>query len=71
MLERALNFAHTGNTRVLSRRLMDHFWLSMGIVYDGVPSISPSLGISTESNQLVNVNADLWLGSLGSYPAGS
>ena len=60
MLERALNFAHTGNTRVLSRRLMDHFWLSMGIVYDGVPSISPSLGISTESNQLVNVNADLW-----------
>jgi hypothetical protein len=40
MLERALNFAHTGNTRVLTRNLMDYSWLSLGCIIDGFPALS-------------------------------
>ncbi|KAG2030241.1 hypothetical protein BDR03DRAFT_1017336 [Suillus americanus] len=40
MIERALNFSHTGNARVLSRRLMDRAWISLSIIHDGLPSIS-------------------------------
>jgi len=40
MIERALNFSHTGNACVLSRRLMDRAWISLGIIHDGLPSIS-------------------------------
>ncbi|KAG1721838.1 hypothetical protein EDB19DRAFT_1917044 [Suillus lakei] len=40
MVERALNFSHTGNARVLCRRLMDRAWISLGIIHDGLPSIS-------------------------------
>ncbi|KAG9309436.1 hypothetical protein JVU11DRAFT_10690 [Chiua virens] len=40
MLERTLNFAHTGNAQVLCRGLMGPAFLSLGIVNDGFPCIS-------------------------------
>lgn len=40
MFERALNFAHKGNARVLIRNLMDRSWLSLGCLIDGLPCIS-------------------------------
>ncbi|KAI5993850.1 hypothetical protein EDC04DRAFT_2910694 [Pisolithus marmoratus] len=40
MLERTLNFAHTGNAAVLSTRLMDRAWLSLGLLSDGFPALS-------------------------------
>jgi hypothetical protein len=40
MLERALNYAHTGNAQVLCRRLMNRAWISLGLIHDGLPSIS-------------------------------
>ncbi len=43
MLERALNYGHTGSTRVLSRQLMDYTWISLGCVYDGFPTLSRKL----------------------------
>ncbi|KAF8422582.1 hypothetical protein L210DRAFT_931249 [Boletus edulis BED1] len=41
MLERVLNFGHTGNAQVLVKRLMDRAWLSLGLLMDGFPCISP------------------------------
>lgn len=40
MFEHILNFAHTGNARVLIRNLMDRAWLSLGCLADGMPCIS-------------------------------
>jgi hypothetical protein len=40
MLERTLNYAHTGNAKVLCTKLMDRSWLSLGLLNDGFPSIS-------------------------------
>ncbi|KAI6038204.1 hypothetical protein EDC04DRAFT_2896712 [Pisolithus marmoratus] len=40
MLERTLNFAHTGNAAVLSTRLMDRAWLSLRLLSDGFPALS-------------------------------
>ena len=42
MLERVLNFAHTGNAQVLVKKLMDPAWLSLGCLLDGFPCISPN-----------------------------
>ena len=39
-LERTLNYAHTGNARVLTKGLMDPLWLSLSVIHDGLPSIS-------------------------------
>ncbi|KAI6043289.1 hypothetical protein EDC04DRAFT_2600330 [Pisolithus marmoratus] len=40
MLEQMLNFTHTGNTAVLSTRLMDWAWLLLGLLSDGFPALS-------------------------------
>lgn len=53
VLERTLNFMHTGSTKVLMRSLMDGLWLSQGIVVDGFPAFHPRLAglLSLESPQ--------------------
>lgn len=43
-LERTLNYAHTGNAKVLTRGLMDPLWLSQSLVYDGFPCLSTIIG---------------------------
>jgi len=43
-LERCFNFAHTGNSKVISKSLMDPLWLSLGITNDGHPALDPTLG---------------------------
>lgn len=40
MLERTLNFGHTGNASVLIRKLMGPARLSMGCLTDGLPCIA-------------------------------
>ncbi|KAG2063879.1 hypothetical protein BDR04DRAFT_1163227 [Suillus decipiens] len=61
MIERALNFSHTGNARVLCRRLMDRAWISLGIIHDGLPSISNAFVAygSLSTGKLV-IRQELW-----------
>ncbi|KAG2146603.1 uncharacterized protein EDB93DRAFT_1250884 [Suillus bovinus] len=61
MVERALNFSHTGNARVLCRRLMDRSWISLGIIHDGLPSISDAFVAygSLNTGKLV-IRQELW-----------
>lgn len=61
MLERALNYAHTGSARVLTKRLMDRAWLSLSVVNDGLPCISNSfIQAGSLSSGLVTVRRDKW-----------
>lgn len=46
-LERSLNYMHTGNAKVLTKALMDPLWLSLSLVQDGLPCISPILVMSS------------------------
>ena len=39
-LERALNYAHTGNTKVVTKALMNPLWLAPALIRDGLPSLS-------------------------------
>lgn len=61
MLERSLNYAHTGNGRVLMRKLMDPAWISLGCIADGLPCISEIL-ISHPSffQKSINVVMNKW-----------
>ncbi len=58
IVERALNYAHTGNAKVLCRPLMDPFWVSLGIIYDGFPSLS-SLAV-IEYGGAVSIRKSAW-----------
>jgi hypothetical protein len=43
ILERALNFAHTGNTRVLCKEAMQYMGIAQALVQDGMPTFWPGL----------------------------
>lgn len=43
LFERVLNFAHTGAAHVLQKSLMDRTFLSLGIIFDGFPSLSDKI----------------------------
>jgi len=43
VVERSLNFLHTGNTAVLLTRLMTPLWTSLGLLRDGWPCFNPEL----------------------------
>ncbi|KAF8422585.1 hypothetical protein L210DRAFT_852504, partial [Boletus edulis BED1] len=61
MLERALNYAHTGSSRVLTTMLMDRTWLSLSVVTDGLPCISSSfIHAGSLSSGLITIRRDKW-----------
>ncbi|KAF8122097.1 hypothetical protein EV363DRAFT_1405218 [Boletus edulis] len=61
MLERALNYAHTGSARVLTRRLMDRAWLSLSVMQDGLPCISNSfIQAGSLSSGLISIWREKW-----------
>ncbi|KAI6102263.1 hypothetical protein F5141DRAFT_1135721 [Pisolithus sp. B1] len=59
-LERALNFSHTGNPKVLSRGVMDPLWLSLSCVADGMPCLSPLVYTSSTENEMLRVRRSDW-----------
>lgn len=61
MLERALNYAHTGSARVLTRTLMDRAWLGLSVVNDGLPCISSSfIHRGSLSSGLITIRREKW-----------
>ncbi|KAI5995892.1 hypothetical protein EDD15DRAFT_2195367 [Pisolithus albus] len=61
MLERTLNYAHTGNAAVLCKRLMDRTWLSLGLIHDGFPCLSNAfIAHGSLTNGQLTVRADGW-----------
>ncbi|KAH7917084.1 hypothetical protein BV22DRAFT_1052696, partial [Leucogyrophana mollusca] len=60
MLERTLNFGHTGNARVLTRGTMEPAWLSMSLLQDGLPSISPMFALGAADQPTIKVRERHW-----------
>jgi len=61
MLERALNYAHTGSACVLTRTLMDRAWLGLSVVNDGLPCISSSfIHGGSLSSGLITIRREKW-----------
>lgn len=61
MLERTLNYAHTGSARVLTRTLMDRAWLSISVVKDGLPCISNTfIQPGSLASGMVSIRQDTW-----------
>ncbi|KAF9236599.1 hypothetical protein BU15DRAFT_63863 [Melanogaster broomeanus] len=65
-LERTLNYAHTGNSKVLTKGLMDPLWLSQGLLYDGLPSLSPLVKTGTLGD--IRIEEMDWPVTSKSYP---
>ncbi|KAI5999940.1 hypothetical protein EDD15DRAFT_2362477 [Pisolithus albus] len=59
-LERALNFSHTGNPKVLSKGLMDPLWLSLSCMSDGMPCVSPIVSLETSEHLTLRVRRSEW-----------
>lgn len=62
MLERTLNYAHTGSARVISRKVMVPHFLGLSVLHDGLPCLNPRLVSFPDmaQNSKVNVFAALW-----------
>ena len=61
MLERTLNYAHTGSARVLTRALMDRAWLGLSVLNDGLPCIADTfIPAGSLSAGIVTVQRDRW-----------
>ena len=43
VLERTLNFMHTGNTAVIASTVMSPLWIGRAIIKDGFPCINPKI----------------------------
>lgn len=56
-LERSLNYAHTGNAKVLTKGVMDPLWLSLSSVLDGMPSISPIVTFDHKMKPIIHRSA--------------
>ncbi|KAI0056697.1 hypothetical protein BV25DRAFT_1842115 [Artomyces pyxidatus] len=57
MLDRTINFAHTGNAAVFVG-VMKRAWLSLGVLEHGYPSLWP--GVKRQHGRFLGVNALFW-----------
>ncbi|KAG6370252.1 hypothetical protein JVT61DRAFT_12196 [Boletus reticuloceps] len=61
MLERTLNYGHTGNTRVLTKTLMNQMWLGLSVVQDGLPCIADwFISSAAMSAGMITIQKDRW-----------
>ncbi|KAF8441791.1 hypothetical protein L210DRAFT_3645009 [Boletus edulis BED1] len=61
MLERSLNYAHTGSGRVLTKTLMDRAWLSLSVVNDGLPCLANSfIQAVSLTTGIVTIRREKW-----------
>jgi hypothetical protein len=43
VLERALNYMHTGNVKVIATSVMNPMWIGQALLEDGLPCLNPSI----------------------------
>lgn len=43
ILERALNFMHSGNTKVIATSIMNRLWIGEALIQDGIPCLNPAM----------------------------
>ncbi|KAG1863248.1 hypothetical protein DFJ58DRAFT_912417 [Suillus subalutaceus] len=60
VLERALAYAHTGNTRVIATSLMRPLWLVQSLLEHGLPTFSPSVRFAAAPSIPVAISPADW-----------
>jgi hypothetical protein len=60
VLERALNYMHTGNAKVLATTVMRPLWTSQALVQHGLPALSPIVRPGTAMTDPITVLAPDW-----------
>ncbi|KAH9845958.1 hypothetical protein C2E23DRAFT_716408, partial [Lenzites betulinus] len=60
ILERLINFAHTGAMKVLATGVMDKLWPSRAVVDHGFPCFSPALFLGGDTGLLPSVSLNDW-----------
>ena len=58
--ERALNYLHTGNGKVLSTAVMRPLWISKALVEHGLPAFSPTIRVGETLSDPFTVVAEEW-----------
>jgi len=43
VLERALNYIHSGNTKVIAMSIMNPMWIGRALIKDGLPSLNETM----------------------------
>lgn len=59
VLERALNFMHTGNTAVIATTVMNPLWIGRAILKDGFPCLNPKI-VQIVNSKHVQIDAVQW-----------
>lgn len=59
-LERTLAYAHTGNAKVLSRRLMRPMWLVQSLFEHGPPTLAPAIHVQINEARPIYLPLAVW-----------
>jgi hypothetical protein len=59
VVERALNYLHTGNVAVIATSVMNPLWIGRSIIQDGLPSINKDI-VRTQRGSRILVKMDQW-----------
>jgi hypothetical protein len=59
VVERALNYMHTGNAKVISTSTMNPLWIGFSIIYDGLPCFNGTI-VNTRNPGHGIVNLSQW-----------
>ena len=55
VVERSINYMHTGNAAVISTSVMNPLWIGLSVIYDGLPCFNGTiLNIRNPSHGIVN-----------------
>lgn len=57
--ERALNYLHTGNAKVIATSVMNPLWIGQAIVKDGIPCFNPRI-IHLTRGELLDTQLQRW-----------
>lgn len=60
VFERALNYCHTGNTKVLSTSVMNPLWVSLSLLQDGLPAVNPRFLLVSDSGDPISLASAAW-----------
>jgi hypothetical protein len=59
VVERALNYLHTGNAAVIATSVMNPLWIGRAIIEDGMPSINKDI-VHAQRGSRILVKMDQW-----------
>lgn len=60
VVERAVNFMHTGNTAVIATTVMNPLWIGRALVKDGFPSINSDIVDISQKDYRIKIDGQKW-----------